>query len=67
MGFPEGSDGKESACNAGDQVQSLDWEDLLEKGMATHFSILAWNNSIARGSWRVDYNLWGHKVLDTTE
>ena len=24
------------------QVQSLDWEDLLQKGMATHFSILAW-------------------------
>ena len=22
-------------------VQSLDWEDLLEKGMATHSSILA--------------------------
>ena len=26
----------------GTQVQSLDWEDPLEKGMATHFSILAW-------------------------
>ena len=24
------------------QVQSLDWEDPLEKGMATHSSILAW-------------------------
>ena len=23
-------------------VQSLSWEDPLEKGMATHFSILAW-------------------------
>ena len=23
-------------------VQSLAWEDPLEKGMATHFSILAW-------------------------
>ena len=22
--------------------QSLGWEDLLEEGMATHFSILAW-------------------------
>ena len=101
-GFPGGSDGKESACNAGDpslipgsgrspgegngnplqysclenpmdrgawwatvhgvtkswtqlrdyqkdlptmqetQVQSLGWEDLLEKEMATHSSILAW-------------------------
>ena len=24
------------------QVQSLGWEDPLKKGMATHFSILAW-------------------------
>ena len=23
-------------------VQSLGWDDPLEKGMATHFSILAW-------------------------
>ena len=26
-------------------VQSLGWEDLLEKGMATHSSILAWRTS----------------------
>ena len=82
MGFPCGSSGKESACNAGDLVslpglerypgegkgyplqsswaslvahlvknlpamwetwvQSLGWEDPLEKGTATHSSILAW-------------------------
>ena len=24
------------------QLQSLGWEDLLEKGIASHFSILAW-------------------------
>ena len=42
MGFPGGSDGKESACNAGDQVRSLGWEDPVEKGMATYSSILAW-------------------------
>ena len=82
MGFPGGSDGKESAYNAGDLgwipgsgispregnsyplqyslaslmaqllknppamretwVQSLGWEDPLEKGMAMHSSILAW-------------------------
>ena len=23
-------------------IQSLGWEDPLEKGMATHFSIVAW-------------------------
>ena len=26
------------------QVRSLGWEDPLEKGMATHSSILAWGN-----------------------
>ena len=41
-GLPYSSDSKESAYNAGDLVQSLGREDLLEKGMATHFSILAW-------------------------
>ena len=42
-GFPGGSDGKDFTCNVGEtMVQSLDWEDPLEKGMAAHFSILAW-------------------------
>ena len=44
-------DGKEVAYNAGDGVQSLGWEDPLEKGMATHSSILAWRNAIDRGAW----------------
>ena len=37
-----GSDGKESACSTETWVQSLGQEDILEKGMATHSSILAW-------------------------
>ena len=41
-GFPGGSDGKESTCNVGDPVKSLGWEGPLEKGRATHSSILAW-------------------------
>ena len=40
--FPGDSDDKESACSAGDQVQPLDWEDPLEKGMATHSNIFDW-------------------------
>ena len=40
--FPGGSDGKESACSAGDLGSSLGREDSLEKGMAAHSSILAW-------------------------
>ena len=42
MGFPCGSAGEESACNVGDLGRSLGWEDPLEKGKATHSSILAW-------------------------
>ena len=42
IGLPCGSAGKESACNAGDPVQFLGWKDPLEKGKATHSSILAW-------------------------
>ena len=41
MAFPGGSDGEESACSGGDQVQSLSHEDSPEKGMATHSNILA--------------------------
>ena len=41
MGFPSGSNGKESACNEEDLGSLLVWEDPLEEGMATHSSILA--------------------------
>ena len=39
--FLVGSDGKESACNRGDRGFNLCREEPLEKGMATHSSILA--------------------------
>ena len=42
MGFHGGSVGKESACNAGDLGLILGWEDTLEKEMATHSSVFAW-------------------------
>ena len=48
MGFP---------CSSGNPpvmretwVQSLGWEDSLEKGKATHSSILA---------WRIPWSVWG--------
>ena len=40
-------------------VQSLVWEDLLEKEMATHSSILAWKIHGRRSL--VDYSPWGRK------
>ena len=40
-------------------VLSLDWEDPMEKGTATHSNILA---------WKIPWNSpWGHKESDTTE
>ena len=33
-------------------VRSLGWEDPLEKGMATHSSILAGRIPMDRGAWR---------------
>ena len=40
VGFPGGSDGKESVSMQETWVRSLGREDPLEKGMATHCSIL---------------------------
>ena len=42
MGFPGGSDVKNLPAAQETRVQSLGREDPLEKGMATHSSILAW-------------------------
>ena len=61
------SDMKNFPVNAGDMscgVQSLGWEDPLEKEMATHSSILAWELP-----WKslVGCCLWGHTESDTTE
>ena len=47
------------------QVQSLGWEDLLEKEMATHSSFLAWK--IPWTEEPVGYSPWGCKELDTTQ
>ena len=41
LGFPGSSGGKESDGNVETWVRSLGWEDTLEKGKATHSSILA--------------------------
>ena len=53
-GFPDGSVGKESACDAREmqetRVRYLGGEDPLEEGMATHSSIPA-ENPMDRGAW----------------
>ena len=47
------------------QVQSLGQEEPLEKGMATHSSILAWG--ILWTEEPAGYSLWGPEESDTTE
>ena len=46
-------------------VQSLDWEDLLEKEMATHFSSLAWKIPWMEEPGRLQS--MGSQSPDTTE
>ena len=52
-----GSDGKESACNAGD-LGSI-------SGLASHSSILAWKSHGQRSL--AGYSPWGHKASDKTK
>ena len=42
QGFPGGSVVKNPPAKEEMWIGSLGWEDALEKGMATHSSILAW-------------------------
>ena len=59
--FPGGSVGKSPPANAGGigDVDSIGWKDPLEEGMATHFSILAWE--IPRTEEFGGYSPWGYK------
>ena len=49
--FPGGSDSKESAAMWETWVQSLGWEDPLDKGKANLSNILAWRISWVTKSW----------------
>ena len=60
MGFTAGSDDKESACSAGDP------KDPLEKGMATHSSILIWRIPWTEQPGRPPVH-GGHKESEMTE
>ena len=68
--FPSGTVVKNPPANAQDVqetwVQSLAWEDPLEKEMGTNFSILTW-----KIPWTEESGLglspWGHKGLGTDE
>ena len=59
MGFPGGSVIKNLSAKQETQVQALGREDPLEKKMATHSSILAWEIHGQRSP--VTYSPWGCK------
>ena len=69
QGFPGGTSGKESACNAGnikDTGSIPGLEHPLEKGMATHSRLLLPGESNGQRSL-VHYRPWGCRKSDMTE
>ena len=64
-GFPGGSVVKNLPAMYKTRVQSLGWEDLLEKGITPTLVFLPGESHGQRSL--AGYSLWGHKALDTTE
>ena len=64
MGFPGGSAVKNPLANAGDVALIFGWEDPLEKEIATHSSILAWE--IPRTEAPGGLQSMGSERVDTT-
>ena len=63
LGFPGGSESKESACNAGDLGSIPGWEDPMEEGMAAHLSILTWRipwTEVPGGLWSMGLQRVGY-------
>ena len=71
MGFPGGSDGKESACNAGDLSLIPQSRKFPREGNSNPLQYSCLGNPMDRGAWQAT---WGRlqvhgvaKGLDTTE
>ena len=65
LGFPGGSDGKESACNEGDLGLIPGLGRSPAEGHGNHSSILAWRIPMDRGAWQATVH--GIPELDMTE
>ena len=58
MGFPGGSDGKESGCNAGDLDSIPGSERSSEEGNGNPLQCSCLENSMDRGAWQaIDYGV----------
>ena len=66
MGFPTGSDGKESACNAGDLGSIPGLGRSPGGGHGNPLQGPCLENPQGQRSL-VGYSLWGHKEADTAE
>ena len=52
MGFPDGSDGKESVYNAGDQGSIPELGRSCEEGLGYQLRYSCLENSVDRGAWQ---------------
>ena len=66
MGFPGGSDGVESACNAGDPGSLSGWGRAPGKGNGYPTPVLLPGEFHGQRSL-VGFSPWGHKEVDVTE
>ena len=66
LGFPNGSDGKEASCNAGDLGVIPGLGQSPGEGNSYPFQYSGPENSMDRGSL-AGYSAWGHKELDVTK
>ena len=62
LGIPGGSVVKNLSAMQKTLVRSLGWEDPLEKKMATHSSIFAWELAWTEEPEGVSGVAWGHGV-----
>ena len=63
LGFPDGSDGKESTCNEEDLGSAPGSGRSPGGGHDTHSSVLAWRLRVDRGAWRATV----HGVAESSE
>ena len=66
LGSPGGSDGKESACNAGDLGSIPGLGRCPGEGHGNLLKYSCLENSMDRGAWE-GYSPWGRKESDMTE